>query len=187
MILRWLISAIGLAALKGEASTLARNVGRRAAVVVLLALVWVTAIGFALGSLTVWLSHEFGVVAACGIIAAGLAVIGLGVQLAVVLSARRKPSGGFKFPLDEISSNGSGTPLPGSANLSAMAVVARTDCSIPLRSPWYPGRTQARRLHRRLDQSPQRGRPRNLHGGEQGQPGRRLPPIILGGHFRARK
>jgi hypothetical protein len=93
MILRWLISAIGFAALKGEASTLARNVGRRAAVVVLLALVWVTAIGFALGSLTVWLSHEFGMVAACAIIAAGLAVIGLGVQLAVMLRARRKPSG----------------------------------------------------------------------------------------------
>ena len=123
MILRWLISAIGFAALKGEASTLVRNVGRRAALVTLLALVWTTAFGFALGSLAVWLSHEFGMVAACAIIAAGLAVIGLGVQLAVMLSARRKPSGGFKFPLGETSSNGMGTPLPGGANLSAMAVV----------------------------------------------------------------
>ena len=124
MILRWLISAIGLAALKSEASTLARNVGRRAAVVVLLAAIWVAAIGFALGSLAVWLSHEFGVVAACGIIATGLAVIGLGVQLAMILRARRKPSRGFKFPPGEIGSNGIGTPFPGGANLSAMAVVA---------------------------------------------------------------
>lgn len=124
MILRWLISAIGFAALKGEASTLARNVGRRAAVVVLLAAIWVAAIGFALGSLTVWLSHEFGMVAACAIIAAGLAVIGLGVHLAVMLSARRKPSGGFKFPLGETSLNGIGGALPGGTNVSAMAVVA---------------------------------------------------------------
>ncbi len=64
-----------------------------------------------------------GVVAACAIIAAGLAVIGLGVQLAVVLSARRKPSSGFKSPLGEIGSNGIGA-LPGGANVSAMAVVA---------------------------------------------------------------
>lgn len=124
MILRWLISAIGLAALRGEASTLARGVGRRAAVVALLAVVWMTAIGFALGSLAVWLSHELGVVAACAIVAAGLAVIGLGVQLAVVLSGRRKPSDGIKFPLGEIGSSGIGTPLPGGTNLSAMAVVA---------------------------------------------------------------
>ena len=124
MILRWLISAIGFAALKNEASTLARNVGRRAAIVVLLAAIWVAAIGFALGSLTAWLSHEFGMVAACAIIAAGLAVIGLGVQLAVILRARRKPSGGFKFPPGEIGSNGIGTPFPGGANLSAMAVIA---------------------------------------------------------------
>lgn len=124
MILRWLISAIGFAALKGEASKLARGVGRRAAIVVLLALVWMTAIGFALGSLTAWLSHELGVVAACAIIAAGLAVIGLGVQLALMLSARRKPSGGFKSPLGEIGSNGIGAPLPGGATLSAIAVVA---------------------------------------------------------------
>jgi hypothetical protein len=124
MILRWLISAIGLAALKGEASALARGVGRRAAIVVLLAAIWMTAIGFALGSLAVWLSDELGVVAACGIIAAGLAVIGLGVQLAVVLSDRRKPRGGFKSPLGEIGSNGIGAALPGGANVSAMAVVA---------------------------------------------------------------
>ena len=124
MILRWLISAIGLAALKGEASTLARGVGRRAAVVALLAVVWMTAIGFALGSLAVWLSHELGVVAACAIIAAGLAVIGLGVQLAVVLSARRKPSSGFKSPLGDMGSNGLGAAFPGGTNVSAMAVVA---------------------------------------------------------------
>jgi hypothetical protein len=124
MILRWLISAIGFAALKGEASNLARGVGRRAAVLALLAAVWLAAIGFALGSLVVWLSHEFGIAAACAIMAAGLAVIGFGVQLAVVLSARRKPSGALKFPLGEIRSNGIGAALPGGTNVSAMAVVA---------------------------------------------------------------
>ena len=92
--------------------------------VALLAAIWVASFGFALGSLAVWLSHELGVVAACAIMAAGLAVIGLGVQLAVVLSARRKPSGGFKSPLGEIGSNGIGAALPGGTNVSAMAVVA---------------------------------------------------------------
>jgi hypothetical protein len=124
MVLRRLISAIGFAALKGEAAKFARSVGRRAAIVMLLAAIWVAATGFALGSLTVWLSHELGTVAACAIIAAGLAAIGLGVQLAMILSARRKPSGGYKVPLGETISNGNGTPLPVSANLSAMAVVA---------------------------------------------------------------
>jgi hypothetical protein len=124
MILRWLISAIGFAALKGEALAVARNVGRHATLVALLALVWLASLGFALGSLAVWLSHELGVVAACAIIAAGLAVIGLGIQLALMLSARRKPSGGFKSPLGEIASNGIGAALPGGANVGAMAVVA---------------------------------------------------------------
>ena len=124
MILRWLISAIGFAALKGEASNLARDVGRRAAVVALIVGIWVASFGFALGSLAVWLSHELGVVAACAIMAAALAVIGIGVQLAVVLSARHKPSGGFKSPLGEIGSNGIGAALPGGTNVSAMAVVA---------------------------------------------------------------
>ena len=124
MILRWLISAIGFAALKGEASSRrpqcwpSRGRGGTARCV------WFAALGFALGSLVVWLSHEFGIAAACAIMAAGLAVIGLGVQLAVVLSARRKPSGGFKSPLGEIGSNGIGAALPGGANVSAMAVVA---------------------------------------------------------------
>ena len=90
MILRWLISAIGFAALKGEASSIARRAGRRAIVMALLALVWVTAGGFALGALAVWLSGELGVVAACAIVAAALAVIGLGVQLALVPGAKRE-------------------------------------------------------------------------------------------------
>ena len=124
MILRWLISAIGFAALKGEASNLARDVGRRARLVALLAAIWITSFGFALGSLAVWLSHELGVAAACAIIAAGLAVIGLSIQLALMLRARRKPSGGFKSPLGEIGSNGIGASLPGGTNVSAMAVVA---------------------------------------------------------------
>jgi hypothetical protein len=123
MILRWLISAIGLAALKGEASSIARRVGRRAIVVALLALVWVTAGGFALGALAVWLSGELGVIAACAIIAAGLAVIGLGIQLALVLGARRQAPSRFSVPLADLGANAKGTLLPDGADLSSMALL----------------------------------------------------------------
>ena len=123
MILRWLISAIGFAALKGEASSIARRAGRRAIVMALLALIWVTAGGFALGALAVWLSGELGVVPACAIVAAALAVIGLGVQLALVLGARRKAQSGFSPPLADLASNGKGTLFPDGADLSSMALV----------------------------------------------------------------
>jgi hypothetical protein len=91
--------------------------------VAFLALVWVTAGGFALGALAVWLSGELGVVAACAIIAAGLAAIGLGIQLALVLGARRKAQSGLNLPLADLASSGNGALFPDDADLSSMAFV----------------------------------------------------------------
>jgi hypothetical protein len=124
MILRWLISAIGFTALKGEASSIARRVGRRATLVALLALLWLTAFGLALAALTAWLSDELGVIAACAIMAAGLTVTGLAIQLALVLGNGRKPQSGFNFPIPGLTANPDGAPGAEGANLGSMAVVA---------------------------------------------------------------
>jgi len=88
--LHWLISAIGLAALKSEISAMAERAGRRAILYVLIVVLWLTALGFAVATFTIWLSGQLGAIAACGIIAAALAVLGLALQLGLTLSARRR-------------------------------------------------------------------------------------------------
>ena len=90
MILRWLLSAVDLIGLKGEASTMMRRVRRGALLVALVILLWLTAFGFAVAALALWLASELGGIAACAILAGALSVIGLGIQL--VLGARRKPN-----------------------------------------------------------------------------------------------
>jgi hypothetical protein len=123
MVLRWLISAIGFAALKGEATSMARRAGRRAVIIALLVLVWVTALGFALAALAVWLSAMLGAAAACAVIAGGLAVVGLVAQVSLVLSDRNKPaSPGISLPFPDLT-NADGSPNPEASSLGAMAIV----------------------------------------------------------------
>jgi hypothetical protein len=123
MLIRWLISAIGLAALKDEASSIARRAGNRTIVVGLLAVVWLTASGFALGALAVWLSHELGVVAACAIIAAALAAVGVAIQLALTLRARRKLRDGVRAPFAGLTA-GTDSARGAGGDLSSVAAVA---------------------------------------------------------------
>ena len=123
MILRWLISAIGFAAVKGEASSAAHRFGNRALLFALLALLWATAFGLALATLTVWLSSLVGVAAACGIAAAGVAIAGLIVQVAMIVGNRRDRQS-LNLPFPGLATNPDGTPPFDSASLGSMAVVA---------------------------------------------------------------
>ncbi|MCR4282273.1 MAG: hypothetical protein NUV72_04510 [Bauldia sp.] len=90
MLLGWLISAIGGAALKGEVSAMAQRAGRRTILYALAVVLWLTACGFAIAAFTVWLAGQLGVIAACTIIAAALAVIGLALQLGLAFTASRR-------------------------------------------------------------------------------------------------
>lgn len=123
MILRWLISAIGFAALKGEATSIARRASRRAMTVVLLGVVWLVALGFALAALAVWLSATLGAAVAFAIIGGGLAAIGLLAQVALILSDRNaSASSGAGFPFPGLT-NIDGSPSPEASSLGAIAVV----------------------------------------------------------------
>ena len=123
MILRWLISAIGLAALKGEATSIARRASRGAMLAALLAAIWLTAFGLGLAALTVWLSVQVGVAAACAIVAGALAVIGLVAQVALALRSQKKSESGIGLPFSGLTANPDGTPNADTSNLGAMAVV----------------------------------------------------------------
>jgi len=85
-VLNWLISGVGAGLLKGEISARLQRAGRHAALMVLAVVLWVVALGFALGAFVTWLSEQLGAVAACGIVAAAFAVLALIVQLTLRLS-----------------------------------------------------------------------------------------------------
>lgn len=90
-LLRWLIQATSLAALKGEAQAMARNAGIRAMLKVIAAVLWLLVVGFLLAAFVIWLSGIVGAIAACAIVAAIFAVVALVVQLIGARMARRRP------------------------------------------------------------------------------------------------
>ena len=92
MLLRWLISVIGLAALKGEVWAIAGRVTIRALLTALVFVLWLTASGFAVAALAIWLAAKLGVIVACAIVAAGLALTGLAIEFGLMLNARRHRS-----------------------------------------------------------------------------------------------
>jgi hypothetical protein len=87
-----LLSTLGLAALKGEVTAMARRSARRAALLAAAAVLWLTAFGFALAAVTVWLSRVLGVVTALAMVAAALAVVALVVHLILASTGRRPAS-----------------------------------------------------------------------------------------------
>jgi hypothetical protein len=86
-----LLSAMGLAAVKAEARRAAANFGKQAAIAGATALLVLTALGFGLAALTVWLAGEVGTIWALLIVAGGLLVIAAIIQIAVRLSDRNRP------------------------------------------------------------------------------------------------
>ena len=123
MLLRRLISAIGLAALKGEVSAILQRATRRALLMTIVLLLWLATFGFTIATLAVWLSAELGPIAACGIIAAGFAVVGLAIQVCLALSARRRRRARVP-PGPRVATNPGGSPNANAGNLGALAIVA---------------------------------------------------------------
>jgi len=87
--LRWLISTIGVTALKGEVSAMIKRASRRAALTAVAFLLWLVAFGFALAAFVVWLSAQLGGIAACAIVAGIFAVLGVVIQIGLAIGNRR--------------------------------------------------------------------------------------------------
>jgi len=119
MLLRWLISAVGFAALKGEMSAMVRRASLRAGLTLFVILLWLGAFGFAVAALAVWLAAELGVIAACGILAAGFLVVGLVIQIALAISARKHARAPIRMPL---STDGQAPDISGLGSLAIVGI-----------------------------------------------------------------
>jgi len=97
--LRWLISTIGLAALKNEARAIARRLAIRSALFLILGLLWLGTVAFLLVTLAIWLAGFVGMIGACAIVAGILFLIGLIVLLVLALTGRRPASPAAASPL----------------------------------------------------------------------------------------
>ncbi len=122
--LRWLISTVGLAALQGEVSAAVRRAVRRALLGALAVLLWLVALGFAVATFIIWLSGELGPIAACGIVAAALAIGGLVVQFVLAMSASRRRRERPPSPLSDLAAGFDGKPGAGVGTLGSMVIVA---------------------------------------------------------------
>jgi hypothetical protein len=85
-----LISGLGFAALKNEAAAMAERAGKRAALYTLAGILWLVALGYLVAAFTIWLSSELGAIAACAIVAAALAAVGLILQVSLAMTAKRR-------------------------------------------------------------------------------------------------
>jgi hypothetical protein len=84
--LRWLISTIGLAALREQFHRAVQRAVLTAVTVVL----WLVVLGFALAAFTVWLAGVVGVIWALLIVAAVFALIAIVIHIVIALTARRR-------------------------------------------------------------------------------------------------
>jgi hypothetical protein len=85
MLLRWLISAIGFAALKDEI----RRVTRRAILATVAIVLWLITFAFLMVAFTIWLSSVLGAIWACVIIAGVFVVSALIIQISLAATKRR--------------------------------------------------------------------------------------------------
>jgi hypothetical protein len=86
-----LLASVGLAALEGELTAIARRARRRAILTAVAMLLWVVAFAFALAALTVFLAGLLGPLAACGIVGGVFAIVALILQIIASAQARRPP------------------------------------------------------------------------------------------------
>jgi hypothetical protein len=82
--------AVGLAALKREASAAVRATALRVALAVAAGIFWLLVVGYLLATFTIWLAGLVGSIYACLIIAAIFAVLALILQLVRASIARRQ-------------------------------------------------------------------------------------------------
>jgi len=120
--LSWLLSALGLAALRSELAAMARRARQRALLLTLAALLWLAAIGFAFAALTIWLAGVLGPLAATAIVAVTFALIAGALQLAASMALRRDTSP----TVAELLADGGSAKLSGGAanTLGSLAIVA---------------------------------------------------------------
>ncbi|HVZ12886.1 MAG TPA: hypothetical protein VG894_00330 [Bauldia sp.] len=91
--LRWLISTIGLSALKGELAAIGRRLARRAALYALAGLLCLAALAFLLAALTAWIATTLGAIVACCIMAGVLLLVGVIIFVVLAVTRRRHDAG----------------------------------------------------------------------------------------------
>lgn len=101
-LLRWMIQAASLAALRGEAAAVAHRASRRAMLTATAVLLWALVAGFLLGAFVIWLSGRVGPILACVIVAAAFAVVALILHLVAARMARQAPWAQFKAHVREL-------------------------------------------------------------------------------------
>jgi hypothetical protein len=114
--LRWLISTIGLAALREE---IRRGV-QRATLAAVAAVLWIVVLAFCLAAFTVWLAGIVGVIWALLIDAGAFALIAIVVHIILAVTARRRAS--VVPPLAGVAAAGA-IPEIGTAGATAGAIV----------------------------------------------------------------
>jgi hypothetical protein len=116
--LRWLVSAIGLAALREELQRAARRAALSAVAIVL----WLVVFGFALAAFTVWLASIVGVIWALLIVAGVFALIAIVIHIIVAsMAKKRKP---VAVPLAELAASGTMPEVGVAGAIVAAAVLA---------------------------------------------------------------
>ncbi|MEJ0011243.1 MAG: hypothetical protein WDM94_01190 [Bauldia sp.] len=89
-LLRWLIRAASLGALKREASAAARAAAIRVMLSIAAVLLWLLVAGFLLGAFVVWLAGLVGGIAAAAIVAAVFAIAAIILQAVAAQMARHR-------------------------------------------------------------------------------------------------
>lgn len=117
MILRWLISAIGFAALKDEI----RRITRRAILATVAIVLWLIALAFLTVAFTIWLSTVLGPIWACVVIAGVFVVVALVIQISLAVTRRRRP---VAAPLAELTAGAAIPELGVLGGLAGLALVA---------------------------------------------------------------
>lgn len=122
-----LASTIALSALRDDMSAMAGRAGKRAAFHAVAAVLWLTAFGFLVAALAIWLNRIVDPILAYAILAAGLAVVALLVHLGLALSGRRRPRSDFGAILAGLTApagSSSGASAGPGGDIGALAVVA---------------------------------------------------------------
>jgi hypothetical protein len=122
-LLRWMIQAASLAALRGEIAAIARRTSRRVVLMAVALLLWALVAGFLLAAFVVWLAGVVGAIWACVILAAVFAVVALVLHLVSARMARDQPWTRFKAHVRElVEAAGQGVVEEGA--VGALAVIA---------------------------------------------------------------
>jgi hypothetical protein len=101
-LLRLLMRAVGLAALKREAQAAARATAIRVGLTAAAAILWLLVLGYLLATFTIWLAGLVGPIYACLIVAAIFALIAVVLHLVAASIARRRHRWNFKAEMPNL-------------------------------------------------------------------------------------